>query len=92
MPSRKPERSLPHTISAAEFKARCLQLMDAVAESHAEIVITKYGKPVAKLVSADAESPDSFGALAGSVVYLDEDIVSPDHEAWGESTSEGVAT
>ena len=74
---------LEGTIPAGEFKARCLQIMDDVAETHAEVVITKYGRPVAKLVPVDEDVPDSFGAMAGSVIYLDEDVVSPDHEAWG---------
>ena len=37
------------TIKASEFKAKCLKLMDEVAESGEEIVITKNGRPVAKL-------------------------------------------
>ena len=37
------------TIKASEFKAKCLKLMDEVAASGEEIVITKNGKPVAKL-------------------------------------------
>ena len=38
------------TIGASEFKVKCLQLMDEIAETGGEIVITKRGKPVAKLV------------------------------------------
>ena len=41
--------SATRTITANEFKAKCLKLMDEVAESGEEIVITKNGKPVAKL-------------------------------------------
>ena len=37
------------TMKASEFKAKCLQLMNEVAESGEEIVVTKNGKPVAKL-------------------------------------------
>jgi prevent-host-death family protein len=37
-------------IPAGEFKAKCLKLMDQVARSGVPIVITKHGKPVAKLV------------------------------------------
>ena len=37
------------TIKASEFKAKCLKLMDEVAESGEEIIITKNGRPVAKL-------------------------------------------
>ena len=35
----------PRTITASEFRAKCLKLMDEVAESGEEIVITKNGKP-----------------------------------------------
>ena len=49
----------PRTIKASEFKARCLRLMDEVAENGEEIVITKNGKPVAKL-TAFRERPKTF--------------------------------
>ncbi|MGH9341052.1 MAG: type II toxin-antitoxin system Phd/YefM family antitoxin [Acidobacteriota bacterium] len=71
------------TIAAGEFKTRCLQLMDDVQETHKEIVITKYSKPVAKLVPADDEVPDSFGHMKGTVIYHG-DIVGPDHKSWDE--------
>lgn len=38
------------TINASEFKAKCLELMDEVAESGGEIVITKRGRPVSRLI------------------------------------------
>ena len=38
------------TIKASEFKAKCLELMDELAGSGGEIVITKNGKPVSRLV------------------------------------------
>ena len=41
------------TIKASEFKAKCLKLMDEVAASGEEIVITKNGKPVAKLTPCE---------------------------------------
>ena len=37
-------------VKASEFKAKCLSLMDEVAQSGEEIVVTKNGKPVSKLV------------------------------------------
>jgi prevent-host-death family protein len=37
-------------IPAGEFKAKCLKIMDQVKNYHEEIIITKHGKPVAKLV------------------------------------------
>ena len=53
------------TIKASEFKAKCLKLMDEVAESGEEIIITKNGKPVAKLTAyktaAEAPCPIRIG-------------------------------
>ena len=70
------------TIPAARFKARCLALMNEVRERKTEYVVTKHGKPVAKLVPCEDESPtDAFGMLAGTVIGHD-DIVSPDPDAW----------
>jgi antitoxin (DNA-binding transcriptional repressor) of toxin-antitoxin stability system len=57
--------------------------MNEVRERRTEYVITKRGKPVAKLAPCDEVPPDAFGMLAGSVLGYD-DIVSPDPEAWGE--------
>ena len=52
------------TISAAEFKAKCLQLMDEVSRSNLTLVVTKRGKPVAQLsAAAGAEKP--FRSIVG---------------------------
>ena len=65
-----------HLISAAEFKTNCLRLMDEVAKRRIPIVITKRGKPVAKLVPVDEEPIDLFGYMAGTIKICG-DIVSP---------------
>ncbi len=70
-------------IKASEFKPQCLELMDEVEERHVEFVITKRGRPVAKLVPVDAEAPSPFGFMKGTVLSYG-DIVSPDHEAWDD--------
>ena len=49
-------------IGAGYFKALCLQLLDHVAETRQELVITKRGKPVAKVVPVPAEKP-LFGSM-----------------------------
>lgn len=67
-------------IGAGEFKAKCLQLLDDVAEKRGTLVITKHGKPVAKLVPVEPEQR-LFGALKGSVVG-EMDIVSPINSEW----------
>ena len=63
-------------IGAGEFKARCLALLDEVAETGEEIVVTKRGKPVAKLTPIESAKP-----LEGSVRILG-DIVGPLDEEW----------
>jgi prevent-host-death family protein len=67
-------------IGAGEFKAKCLQLLDAVAKQRGTLVITKHGKPVAKLVPIEPEQR-MFGALKGSVVE-EQDIISPINADW----------
>jgi prevent-host-death family protein len=37
------------TLTATEFKAKCLHLLDEVAQSGESLVITKRGRPVAKV-------------------------------------------
>lgn len=68
-------------IPAGEFKAKCLQLMDEVQEKRQPLVITKRGKPVAKLVPVDDTPPKLFGALKGTVQICG-DIVAPIDEVW----------
>ena len=58
------------TIGAAEFKQRCLQLMDEVRPEG--ITITKRGKPVARLVPIRTTHAHLIGSFAGEVI-LNED-------------------
>ena len=53
------------TVSATEFKEKCLALLDQVGPDG--IVITKRGKPVAKLVPIEANSTFLIGALKGKL-------------------------
>jgi len=56
-------------VAAAEFKARCLELMDRVRETGAEYIVTKHGKPVAKLVPyTEPSRPTFFGSMKGTVL------------------------
>ncbi|MGH7707704.1 MAG: type II toxin-antitoxin system Phd/YefM family antitoxin [Vulcanimicrobiaceae bacterium] len=65
------ERAGPIEIAATEFKARCLALLAAVHDGRTkEIVITKHGKPLARLVPID-DRPESFcGFLQGKIEIL----------------------
>ena len=64
------------TIPAGEFKNRCLALMDEVNETGAEIVITKHGRPVSRLVPAERSAPEMWGRYRGQV-RITGDVVSP---------------
>jgi prevent-host-death family protein len=67
--SRRASSAAARTISAAEFKARCLELMDHVSETGVEYVVTKHRRPVAKLVRcAVPKSTPVFGAMKGTVL------------------------
>jgi prevent-host-death family protein len=59
-------------MAAGTFKAQCLAIMDQVLQSGEPALITKHGKPAAKLVPAD----DIFGYMAGKVKIAG-DIVGP---------------
>jgi prevent-host-death family protein len=64
------------TLPAGAFKARCLAIMDEVQAKREAIVITKRGKPVAKLVPVEKEKDDIFGFMKGKLTVLG-DVVSP---------------
>jgi len=53
-------------IAAAKFKEQCLALLDRVGPEG--LVITKHGKPVAKLVPVDSDGAALIGALKGKLV------------------------
>jgi prevent-host-death family protein len=72
------------TLKASEFKARCLKLMDEVQETGEEIVITKNGKPVSKLVPYRVRASTLIGLHAGKISSGDEDIFSTG-EVWDAS-------
>jgi len=70
-----------HTIPASEFKARCLALMDDVANTGETLVVTKNGKPVAELRPYSGGRADSpFGLHAN--LETKGDILAPIEDAW----------
>ena len=70
------------TVSAGQFKATCLQVMEQVKRTRQSVTITKRGKAVAKLVPVDepGQAP-LFGRLKGSMVIRG-DLVARLGEAW----------
>ncbi|MBI4903983.1 MAG: type II toxin-antitoxin system Phd/YefM family antitoxin [Acidobacteria bacterium] len=55
------------TIGATEFKAKCLTLLDDVKRKRHELIVTKRGKPVAKLVPIEDDKRPLFGRMKGTV-------------------------
>ncbi len=69
------------TMKASEFKARCLRLMDEIADGGGEIVITKNGKPLSRLVPY-RESPKSLFGAGRDRMKIVGDIISPIDVEW----------
>lgn len=68
-------------IPAGEFKARCLQVIDEVQRLRMPIIITKRGKPVAKLVPLDEQHESFVGSMKGTMEVIG-DIISPIDIKW----------
>ena len=70
------------TIAAGVFKARCLQIMDEVASGREPVLITKRGKPVARLVPIDPVY-SILGCMAGRMEIVGDITESPCDEVGG---------
>ena len=70
------------TIAAGEFKAKCLQIMDDVASGREPVLITKRGKPVARLVPIDPVN-SILGCMAGRMEIVGDITESPWDEVGG---------
>ena len=68
----------PKTVPAGEFKARCLALLDKVARTRQPLIVTKRGKPVAKVVPTETRTPRK---LLGSVKFQG-NVVDPILDKW----------
>ena len=73
----------PIEVSASALKNAWHEYLDQVDQGHQEVVVTRYGRPVAKLIPF--EKPETggriFGSLAGSVT-VHGNIVAPLGESW----------
>lgn len=68
----KARPSRPH-VGSAEFKARCLELIDHVHEARAEYIVTRHGRPVAKLGPLGEVAPASaVGVMQGTLLKYDQ--------------------
>lgn len=73
------------TVTATVFKSDCLKLIDAMNRDHEPVVVTRHGKPVARLVPVETNEgrQSLFGAMKDTILDYD-DIISPasDPEDW----------
>jgi prevent-host-death family protein len=72
-------------MAAGAFKVHCLAVMDEVQAKREAVLITKRGKPVAKLVPVEKEKDDIFNFMKGKGSIVG-DVVSPalTPEEWGD--------
>jgi prevent-host-death family protein len=73
------------TIGAAEFKAKCLRIIDEMNRDHEPVTITKRGKPVAVLspVETGYRPKSIWGAMRGTVLRYDDPFApAVDPETW----------
>jgi prevent-host-death family protein len=70
------------TMAAGSFKVHCLAVMDEVQAKREVVVITKRGRPVAKLVPASEGTDEIYNFLRGKGSVTG-DIISPVVEDWG---------
>ena len=69
-------------MGASEFKAKCLRLLDEVAEHGHTLIITKHGRPVARVAPVATPPRTLRGAWKG-LVEIKGDLVNF-HDDWGE--------
>ena len=69
------------TINVTEFRSRCSKLIDDVTASGDEIIITKRGRPIARLIPFRARPESLFGIDRGNMRILG-DIVEPADVEW----------
>jgi prevent-host-death family protein len=70
------------TMAAGSFKVHCLAVMDEVQATRQTVVITKRGRPVAKLVPADKGADEIYHFLRGKGAVVG-DVIAPAIEDWG---------
>ena len=73
-----------NVVSAADFKANCLALMEEVREHGVEFVITKHNQPVARLVPLLEQGLGKFIGRSAGVMTEQGDLVAPLAPDWDE--------
>ena len=82
------QREAARKIEASEFRVKCQKLMDEVADSGQEIVITKNGRPVSRLVPYREKPKSLFGIDRGRFTIVG-DILGPLDVEWDANVGPG---
>ncbi len=69
------------TIKASEFKAKCLGIMNEVADTGEPVIITKNSKPISKLVPCYQKPASLFGLHRG-IIKSHDDLIAPSGDVW----------
>ena len=72
---------MTQTIKASEFKAKCLHLMDEIAQTGEELIITKNGKPVSVL-RPYKKTPSSLFGCQKDKIHSHDDLIEPVDVKW----------
>jgi len=82
IPVSTPDNRQRH-VRAGEFKTICLSLMEQVRETGTEFVITKHGRPVAKLGPlTDSDLRPFIGRSRGVITATRDDLLAPLDDEW----------
>ena len=70
-------------ISAAQFRTNCFKILDDVSHTNKEVIITKRGKPIAKVISYNQEG--TCDPLIGAMIHEGEtldNLIDPFEDVW----------
>ncbi len=72
-------------VSATDFKAKCLALIDEMNRTKVPIIVTNRGKPVAEMYPArvEGEAKSFIGSMKGTVLRYDDPFApATDPDEW----------
>jgi antitoxin (DNA-binding transcriptional repressor) of toxin-antitoxin stability system len=75
---------MQHSISSSQFKTHCLKIIEDIYNTKESLIITKRGKPMAKIEPITKLSDDAllFNSMQDKASIVDKDIISPIDEIW----------
>ena len=72
---------MTRSIKASEFKAKCLGLIEEIANTGESLIVTKRGKPLVRVIPDRSKTKNAFGILKGHI-KITGDIISPIDVEW----------